>query len=117
MTKEQRLVLLKQIEEQIYVSSLESTLQDDLKSVAIHSIIEEETERLEHKNDDKQIPKQVELMGDGYDPDGNLVYDYAQCPNCQRAFEETDDSWNCGYCPCCGQALNWWGDEEGESTN
>ena len=46
MTKEQRLELLKQIEKQIYVSSLESTLEDDLKSVAIHSIIEEETERI-----------------------------------------------------------------------
>ena len=46
MTKEQRLSLLIQIEEQIYVSSLESTLQDDLKSVAIHSIIEEETKRI-----------------------------------------------------------------------
>lgn len=65
----------------------------------------------------KQIPQQVELMGDGYDPDGNLVYDYAQCPNCQRAFEESDENWECGYCPCCGQALKWWGDEEGESTN
>ena len=108
MTKEQRLVLLKQIEEQIYVSSLESTLQDDLKSVAINSIIEEETERLENKNDDKQIPKQVELMGDGYDTDGNLVYDYAR----QRAFEESDENWECGYCPCCGQALKWWEDEE-----
>ncbi len=61
----------------------------------------------------KTIPQQVELIGDGYDPDGNLVYDYAQCPNCQRAFEETDDSWECGYCPCCGQALEWW-DKESE---
>ena len=47
MTKQERLELLKQIEEQIFVSSLESTLLDDLKSVAIHSIIQEETERLE----------------------------------------------------------------------
>ena len=64
----------------------------------------------------KQISQQVELIGDGY-ANGQIVYDYAQCPNCQRAFEETDDSWECGYCPCCGQALDWWGDEEGESTN
>ena len=55
MTKEQRLVLLKQIEEQIYVSSLESTLQDDLKSVAINSIIEEEIERLENKNNQESM--------------------------------------------------------------
>ena len=46
MSKEQRLELLKQIEKQIFVCSLESTLQDDLKSAAIHSIIEEESERI-----------------------------------------------------------------------
>ena len=61
---------------------------------------------------DKTIPRQVELKGDGYDPDGNLVYDYAQCPNCQRAFEESVENWECGYCPCCGQALKWWEEEE-----
>lgn len=62
MTKEQRLVLLKQIEEQIYVCSLESTLQDDLKSAAIHSIIEEETERLEQEPCDDEyikVPKKA----------------------------------------------------------
>lgn len=59
MTKEQRLVLLKQIEEQIYVSSLESTLQDDLKSVAIHSIIEEETERLEQEPCDECVSREA----------------------------------------------------------
>lgn len=46
MTKEERLELLKEIARQIYVSSLESTLHDDLKSVAINSIIQEETERI-----------------------------------------------------------------------
>ncbi len=51
MTKEQRLELLKQIEKQIYVPSSKSTLQDDLKSVAILSIIDEETERLKDKED------------------------------------------------------------------
>lgn len=47
MTKQERLELLKLIEQQIYVSSLESTFLDDAKSVAINSIIQEETERLE----------------------------------------------------------------------
>lgn len=41
MTREERLELLKQIEKDIYVCSLESTLLDDLKSCAIHSVIEE----------------------------------------------------------------------------
>lgn len=41
MTREQRLELLKQIEKDIHVCSLESTLIDDAKSCAIHSAIEE----------------------------------------------------------------------------
>ena len=52
MTKQERLFWLEQIEEQIYVSSLESTFADDMKSVALNSIISEERERLakEYKN-------------------------------------------------------------------
>lgn len=67
----------------------------------------------------KEIPKQVDFEGDGYDPNGNLVYDMAYCPNpnCGQEFEESDENWECNYCPNCGQALNWWGDKEGESTN
>ena len=41
MTREERLDLLKQIEKDIHVCSLESTFLDDAKSCAIHSVIEE----------------------------------------------------------------------------
>ena len=41
MTREERLQLLKQIEKDIHVCSLERTLTDDMKSCAIHSAIEE----------------------------------------------------------------------------
>ena len=41
MTREERLELLKQIEKEIYVPSIESTFLDDAKSCAIHSAIEE----------------------------------------------------------------------------
>jgi hypothetical protein len=41
MTREERLELLKQIEKDIYVCSIESTFLDDAKSCAIHSAIEE----------------------------------------------------------------------------
>lgn len=41
MTREQRLELLKQIEKDICVCSIESTFLDDAKSCAIHSSIEE----------------------------------------------------------------------------
>jgi len=57
---------------------------------------------------DKEIPKQVDLKGDGY-ADGELVYDMADCPNpdCQHFFEDSDENWGCTYCPDCGQKLRW----------
>ena len=54
MSKEERLELLKLIEDQIYVCSLESTFLDECKSIAIHSIIEEETERIKGAKDEKR---------------------------------------------------------------
>lgn len=41
MTREERLELLKQIEKDICVCSIENTFLDDAKSCAIHSAIEE----------------------------------------------------------------------------
>ena len=51
MTREQRLELLKQIEKDIYVPSIESTFLDDAKSCAIHSVIEELEQEPSAKND------------------------------------------------------------------
>lgn len=62
MTREERLDLLKQIEKDIYVSSLESTFLEDAKSCAIHSVIEE----LE------QNPKQELYDRLEYGTDGNI---------------------------------------------
>lgn len=94
-----------------YIQKLEQDNTDYATTRMLYHAVKHGKPYLKHN---KQIPQQVELEGDGYDPDGNLVYDYAQCPNCQRAFEESDENWECGYCPCCGQALKWWGDEEGD---
>ena len=41
MTREERISVLKQIEKDIHVCSIESTFLDDAKSCAIHSAIEE----------------------------------------------------------------------------
>ena len=41
MTREERLELLKQIEKDIHVCSLDSTFEEDAKSCALHSVIEE----------------------------------------------------------------------------
>lgn len=51
MTREERLELLKQIEKDIHVCSLESTLLDDAKSCAIHSAIEELEQETVSKED------------------------------------------------------------------
>lgn len=57
MTREQRLELLKQIEKDIYVPSIESTFLDDAKSCAIHSAIEE----LEHEPCEDCISRQAAI--------------------------------------------------------
>lgn len=54
-------------------------------------------------------PEPLDYQGDGYDMDGNLVYDTAICRNCGRDFEVDYDE-HSNYCPNCGQALDW---EEG----
>lgn len=51
MTREERLELLKQIEKDIHVCSLESTFLEDAKSCAIHSVIEELEQEPTAKND------------------------------------------------------------------
>ena len=54
---------------------------------------------------EKQKAKVPEYEGDGYDKDGNLIYDKAYCPYCRREFElDYDES---DFCPMCGQALDW----------
>lgn len=64
MTREERLKLLKQIEKDIYVCSIESTFLDDAKSCAIHSIIEE----LEQESDTWSLDDAREdFMSDVYD--------------------------------------------------
>lgn len=91
MTREQRLELLKQIEKDIHVCSLESTLLDDAKSCAIHSTIEE----LE------QEPKMGQWIIYNY-PGHECVY----CSSCKEEYYE-DDLYMGGsdfpkYCPNCG---------------
>ena len=54
---------------------------------------------------EKQIPKKPSYEGDGYDDKGNLIYDTAYCPNCDKEFEVDYYSGKC--CDDCGQALDW----------
>lgn len=51
-------------------------------------------------------PMRVNYEGDGYDDDGNLIYDTAYCPNCGQKYE-VDYDYHDDYCRNCGQALDW----------
>lgn len=51
-------------------------------------------------------PQGVFYKGDGY-YDGELVYDFAECPECDFGYEESDYIWGLPFCPKCGQALKW----------
>ena len=88
MTREQRLELLKQIEKDIHVCSLESTLLDDAKSCAIHSAIEE----LE------QEPKTGHWI-----PRNSFLLQY-KCSECGQESEKYN------FCPNCGADMR--GEEE-----
>lgn len=57
----------------------------------------------------KQIAKRPYYEGDGYDPEGELIYDTWRCPNCGEAYEVDYDEYD--YCPNCGQRIDW-SDEE-----
>ena len=57
----------------------------------------------------KQMPKSPTYDGDGYAPDGTFVWDEWLCPNCSARYEV--DYHDYGYCPNCGQAIDW-SDEE-----
>nr|DAG56950.1 MAG TPA: DNA-directed RNA polymerase II subunit [Caudoviricetes sp.] len=54
---------------------------------------------------EKQIPKKPTYEGDGYAPDGTLVYDTWICPCCDKRYEVDYDDYD--YCPDCGQKLDW----------
>ena len=53
----------------------------------------------------KQIPKKPDFIGDGYDDNGNLIYDTWICPCCETDYELDYDDYK--FCPECGQAIDW----------
>ena len=54
---------------------------------------------------EKQILKNPDYEADGYDNNGELIYDTWICPNCEKRYEVDCDSYD--YCPNCGQAIDW----------
>lgn len=55
---------------------------------------------------EKAEPRMVRYEGDGY-ADGEMVYDYAFCPNCDHETEVDSENWGSLFCPECGQRLRW----------
>ncbi len=53
---------------------------------------------------ERQIPKPPNIWGDGYDNEGNIIYDMYDCPNCCKSYEI--DYHDYKYCPECGQAID-----------
>ncbi len=59
---------------------------------------------------EKQIAKKPTYEGDGYAPNGTLVYDTWICPCCDKRYEVDYDDYD--YCPSCGQKLDLDRDEQ-----
>ena len=54
---------------------------------------------------EKQMPKKPDLEGDGYDENGELIYDTWICPCCGKYYEVYYEEYD--FCPKCGQAIDW----------
>lgn len=55
---------------------------------------------------EKEEPRAVRYEGDGY-AEGEMVVDYAYCPNCDHETEVDSENWGSMFCPECGQRLRW----------
>lgn len=53
---------------------------------------------------EKQTPKIPAYEGNGYDPEGNIVFDEWLCPCCNTRYEVDYDEYD--FCPNCGQAID-----------
>ena len=98
MTNEERLKWLKEIEEDIFVCSLESTFAEDAKSCAIHSAIEElEKQKTGHWVDWNETVERFDFTF------GSWSEDVLHC-KCSECGEEVlpEETTVFKYCPFCG---------------
>lgn len=66
-------------------------------------------------NTDKETPVRPNYEGDGYDNQGNMIYDIWYCPRCGEGYEVDYDDYE--YCPKCGQHIDWSIEDNKEITN
>lgn len=52
---------------------------------------------------EKQKSKSPAIEGDGYDEDGEMIYDTWICPSCGKDYEIDCDDYD--FCPNCGQRI------------
>ena len=52
-----------------------------------------------------RVPNQPDFEGDGYDDDGEIIFDEWLCPCCETRYEVDYDDYK--FCPNCGQAVDW----------
>lgn len=95
---------------------------EKLKNMRLFMQIEDENNDCKFTEDDykanemaiqaleKQIAKKPTFEGDGYAPDGTLIYDTWICPCCDKRYEVDYDDYD--YCPNCGQKLDLDRDEQ-----
>lgn len=58
----------------------------------------------------KEKAERPDVYGDGYGPDGNMIYDAWDCPRCGTSYEIDYDHYD--YCPNCGQKIDWSDEDE-----
>lgn len=61
------------------------------KEACAHALKKAETQAIEAL--EKQIAKRPYYEGDGYDLEGELIYDTWRCPNCGKAYEVSIRKW------------------------
>ncbi len=108
MTNKEVIMMLTRLKDRINWEDTDCQKKVDALNIAIYKLDRNNTFR-------RDIPKKVFYEGTGY-ADGNIVYDEARCPYCDRAFEEDHETWEADYCPDCGQRLDWeWEEDNGET--
>lgn len=86
LTVERAIVLLSQM----YLPQFDEEEKEAL-SMAIYAL-------------EKHILKKPTYEGDGYDENGNLIYDTWICPCCEEHYEVDYDNYE--HCPKCGQTID-----------
>lgn len=89
-----------------------NTMTEEMAYETLKKLIEEHFELVKKYESlkEKQTPKKPNLEGDGYDEQGNLIYDTWICPNCEKHYELDYDEYD--YCPNCGQKILWCNEDE-----